>query len=206
MIIHDCEQGSAEWHALRAGKPTSSEFSRLITSTGVESKGIDEYSIDLALELFNGEANMDFGGNKFTRRGKELEPEACADYEMENQVHAQHVGFVTDNLQRYGCSPDALIGKDSGLEIKCMSDKVHYKMLKKYDIDGQTPAEYVAQPQGCLFITKRKHWDLFLYHPKMRSITIRQYPDLLYFKTLRKQLRIIESKRNEAIKYMNESV
>ena len=196
MIIHDVEQGSVEWHVLRAGKPTASVFSKLITSTGANSKQLEEYALDLAIEMFNGEANMDFGGNKHTRRGHELEPEACADYEMENQVHVDHVGFITDNLGRYGCSPDGLIGKNGGYEAKCKSDKEHYKMLKKYDIDGMTPSEHIAQPQGCMLITKRKYWDLHLYHPKMRSVTIRQYPDLLYFKTLRKQLKIIETKRN----------
>ena len=202
MIIHDVKQGSEAWHSLRAGKPTSSVFSKLITSAGVESKQIEEYAIDLAIELLNGEAIQDFTGNKHTRRGHEYEPEACADYEMSNQVAVDHVGFITDSLQRYGCSPDGLVGKDGGLEIKCKSDKEHYKMLKKYDIDGATPASHIAQPQGCMFVTKRKWWDLHLYHPKMRSVTIRQYPDLLYFKTVRKQLRIIEAKRNEILQYM----
>lgn len=202
MIIHNVPQQTPEWHALRAGKPTASVFSNLITSVGAESKALEEYAIDLALELFNGEANMDFGGNKHTRRGNELEPEACADYEMTYQVDVEHVGFITDNLQRYGCSPDSLVGKDGGLEIKCKSDKEHYKMLKKYDLDGSTPAAHVAQPQGCMFITKRKWWDLHLYHPKMRSVTIRQYPDLLYFKTLRKQLKTIESRRNLILEFM----
>ena len=196
MIIHDCEQGTPEWHSLRAGKPTASVFSKLITSTGANSKQLEEYAIDLAIELLNGEAIQDFSGNKHTRRGHEVEPEACADYEMENQVHVDHVGFITDNLGRYGCSPDGLIGNDGGLEIKCKSDKEHYKMLKKYDVDGMTPASHIAQPQGCMFITKRKWWDLYLYHPKMRCVTIRQYPDLLYFKTLRKQLKTIETRRN----------
>jgi len=202
MIIHDVEQGSPEWHAKRAGKATTSVFSRLITSTGAVSTGLEDYAMDLAIELFNGEPSMKFGGNWSTERGHEIEPEACADYENIMQVDVEHVGFITDNLMRYGCSPDGLVGKDGGLEIKCKTDKEHLKMLMKYEIDGMTPAEHIAQPQGCMFVTGRKWWDLHLYHPKMRSVTIRQYPDKLYFKILRKQLKTIDARKKVILEFM----
>ena len=44
-IIFDIEQGSDEWHALRAGKPTASEFSKLVTSKGEPSKSMADYAI-----------------------------------------------------------------------------------------------------------------------------------------------------------------
>ena len=201
MIIHDVEQGTAEWHALRAGKPTASEFSQLITSTGGESKSLEKYAMRLAVQLLMGQVEG-FRGNKHTDRGHELEPEARADYEMVNQVEVVQVGFITNNLMQYGCSPDGLVGKDGGYEAKCKSDEVHAQMLWQYEKDGTTPSEHIAQPQGCMFVTGRKWWDLHLYHPVMRSITIRQYPDKLYFKVLRKQLKAIEAQRNVFLEFL----
>jgi hypothetical protein len=49
MIIHDLEQGSEEWLQKRAGIPTASNFSNLVTSTGSLSKSIDKYAISLHL-------------------------------------------------------------------------------------------------------------------------------------------------------------
>ena len=202
MIIHECKQGTPEWHLWRAGKPTASVFSRLVTSMGVESKGIEKYARHLAIELFNGAANDNFGGNKHTERGHELEPFARIDYELENRVIVEQVGFCTDKLQRYGCSPDGLIGKDGGYEAKCKSDERHLDMLLQFEIDGQTPAEHVSQCQGSMFVTGRKWWDLHMYHPEMRSVTIRQTPDLLYFKTLRKQLAVIDARKKVILEFM----
>lgn len=209
MIIHDVEQGTPEWHAKRAGIPTASEFSNLITAHGAESKGIERYARLLALELHRGGVAQNFGGNRHTERGHELEPEARADYEMENQVHVEQVGFITNTLMQYGCSPDGLIEKDpegkGGYEAKCKSDEKHLDMLMQYDIDGQTPSEHVAQPQGCMFVTGRKWWDLHMYHPTMRSITIRQYPDQLYFKVLRAQLKAINARKRVILEFINKT-
>jgi hypothetical protein len=62
MIIHDVVQGSPEWHALRAGIPTASEFSQLVTSTGEPSKSMKEYALVLAAEKYAGTVVDGFAG------------------------------------------------------------------------------------------------------------------------------------------------
>jgi len=127
MIIHDCEQGTDEWHQLRAGIPTASEFKKLVTSQCKESKSIDDYSIVLAAEKYAGKIVDGFYGNKYTERGSELEAEAITDYEMKRQVIVDPVGFITNDLKTYGCSPDGLVGKDGSIEVKCKIAKEHIK-------------------------------------------------------------------------------
>lgn len=201
-IVHDVEQGSEAWHKIRCGIPTASEFSQLVTSTGKESSSMKEYTLVLAAEKYAGKVVDGFGGNKYTERGKELEAEACADYEMINQVNVEHVGFITDNLIRRGCSPDGLIGDDGGLEIKCKIAKDHIKALQYYHSTGKTPTEYIAQPQGCMFITGRKWWDLRFHHPDLPGLTIRQYPNKEFLKVLRKQLKSVLFERDEIVKQL----
>lgn len=202
MIIHDCIQGTDKWHSLRSGIPTASEFSQLVTSSCKESISMKEYALTLAAEKYAGKVVDGFGGNKYTERGKELEDEARIDYEMINQVEVKEVGFITDNLIRYGCSPDSIIGDDGGLEIKCKIAKVHIGAIRYYKETGKTPNEYYAQPQGCMFITGRKWWDLRLYHPGLPGLTIRQYPDKEFYKVLRRQLKSIAFERDEIVKQL----
>ena len=51
MIVHDVEQNTDEWLALRAGMPTASEAKKLVTSSGVASKSMAEYAQKLAGDL-----------------------------------------------------------------------------------------------------------------------------------------------------------
>lgn len=204
MIIHDVEQGTKEWHQLRAGIPTASEFSRVVTSLGKPSDGLEEYVNQLAAEKYAGKALDGFAGNKDTRRGKEFEEDANTDYEMDNQVEVQRVGFITNNLMQYGCSPDGLVDDDGITEYKCMLAKGHMKCLREYHATGKTPSIYIPQTQGVLFVTGRKWCDLHLYHPDLPSITIRQYPDKEFFKVLKKQLKALEIERNLVVDILNE--
>ena len=204
MIIHNCEQGTDEWHSLRAGIPTSSEFSKLVTSQAKESKSIDDYSIVLAAEKYAGKMVDVFAGNKYTERGHLLEAEACADYEMENQVSIDHVGFITNKLMTYGGSPDGLINEDGSIEVKCKIAKEHIEVLLKYKETGEIPTEYFAQPQGIMMIAKRKWCDLVFYHPDLPCLTVRQYPDAEFLKVLEKQLKSVIVKRNIILEKLND--
>lgn len=177
MKIHNCEQGTPEWHALRAGKPTASEFSKLVTSKGEPSKSMADYAATLAAEAYAGEPVDAWEGNKHTDRGNELESEALALYELREGVDVERVGFVTDNEERYGCSPDGLVGKDGMVELKCLMAKNHVKAIIYYQKNGRCPTDYVQQAQGQMLICGRKWVDLVFYHPVLPLLIIRQTPD-----------------------------
>ena len=196
MIAHDCIQGSETWHSLRAGIPTASEFSKLVTSAGAVSKQLDDYALVLAAEKYAGKMVDGFGGNKYTERGKELESLARADYELSNQVAVEEIGFCTNNLMQYGASPDGFVEKDGSTEFKCKIAKEHLKAIFRYKDTGTIPTEYFAQPQGVMLVTGRKWCDLVFYHPDLPGLTVRQYPDKEFLKVLRRQLKAVEVQRN----------
>ncbi|HHS83674.1 MAG TPA: hypothetical protein ENK38_01955 [Gammaproteobacteria bacterium] len=205
MIIHDIEQGTPEWHKLRAGLPTGSEFSRIITGTGKTSDSLPDYAFDLALELFTGRPLDDaFSGNQHTKRGHNLEPAARASYEFVYDCEITQVGFVTDDAITCGVSPDGFIGKDGLFEAKCLSDKEHIKLLMYHKKNGKAPAKYLPQCQGQMHVCERDYCDLYFYHPEFRCLRIRQEPDKALVQALKKQILAVCAERNIILNELRE--
>lgn len=203
MIIHDVAQNSDEWLALRAGKPTASEFSKLITSTGAPSKSMKAYAEQLAGELFAGRPLDTWEGNKFTDRGHEVEDEAVLAYELMAGVDTTPVGFVTDDLEQYGCSPDRFIGDDGLLEIKCLP-KAHIEAIRYYKKHKKIPTKFVPQTQGQIVVAERKWCDLFFYHADLPKVIIRVVPDEKVVAGLKAQLIACIAERNLVHKELKE--
>ncbi len=178
MIIHDVTQGTAEWLTLRAGIPTASNFSMLVTSTGERSKSLAGYALTLAGEMFAGKPLEVWDGNQWTDRGKELEAEAIRLYEFANDTEVKRVGFVTDNDKSHGCSPDGFVGQDGMVEIKCLKPENHIKAILYFQAKGSCPTDYIQQTQGQLLIAERQWCDLIFYHPALPLLTIRQTPNV----------------------------
>jgi hypothetical protein len=176
MIIHDCEQRSAEWYALRSGIPTASEFSKLVTSKGEPSKSMKEYAITLAGEKFAGQPLDTWEGNTWTERGRELEEEALRLYEFAHSFTVDSVGFVTTDDKDAGCSPDGLVGTDGMVEVKCLKSENHIKAIMYHQKHGTCPTTYVQQTQGQMMICERNWCDLIFFHPVLPVLTIRQEP------------------------------
>ena len=176
MILHDVEQRSDAWYALRAGIPTASEFSKIITSAGIPSKSAVDYAYTLAGEMYAGKVLDPWQGNQWTERGREMEDEAISLYEFANDVKVQRVGFVTDDGFSMGCSPDGIVG-DGGVEIKCLKAVNHIKAILRYQKFGKAPPDYVQQTQGQIWICGWAWCDLIFYHPELPLLVIRQEPD-----------------------------
>jgi len=176
MIIHDVQQGSDEWHSLRAGMPTASEFSSIVTSKGEESKSRSGYAITLAGELYAGKTLDQWQGSAWTERGKELEERAFAAYSFYTDRSLTRVGFVTNDTGTYGCSPDALCGDDGLVEIKCLKAENHIKAMMYHRKHGTSPPDYVQQTQGQMLIAERKWVDLCFWHPDLPMLVVRHEP------------------------------
>lgn len=199
MIIHDCQQGTEEWHCLRAGKPTASCFDKLITSTGEQSKTLPAYAITLAGEMYAGKPLDAWEGNGHTERGKLLEDDARRSYAFVHDVEPVQVGLVTDDAMLYGCSPDSFIGDDGGLEIKCLKAENHIKAIMYYRKHKKCPPDYVQQTQGSLLVTGRKWWDLYFYHPDLPALTIRQEPNEPVLKALSVSIVAVLAERDKIL-------
>lgn len=206
MIIHEVEQGSDAWFKLRAGIPTASEFSKVVTTKGVISKSADTYADRLAYEFIKGGNAESFEGNEWTDRGKEHEPKARAYYSFMNDVDVQEVGFVTDDGRHYGCSPDALVNDDGVLEIKILKPENHIKMMRFHKNNERCPSDYVHQTQGQMMICERAWCDLLFFSPdpEIAPVVIRQLPDLDFQENLKVALNDLLLKRDAALDLINE--
>lgn len=185
MKIIDCQQGTPEWHAARAGIPTASEFSTVLASKGRGKDGESvtrrRYIHKLAGERITGEPAESYT-NQFMDRGHVMEPLAREDYAFIKDVEPLLVGFVTTDDGMAGCSPDSLIGDTGALEIKTAAPHI----LLEHMFKGEFPAEHKAQTQGVLWVAERDWIDLLIYWPKMKPFIVRAQRDEAYIADLAK--------------------
>lgn len=202
MKIHECEQGSAEWHRLRSGIPTASEFGLLVTSTGAASRSLEDYALQLAAERYAGKELDRFSGNRSTERGKAIEAQARRWYEFQTDSEVRQVGFITDGAENYGASPDGLVGDDGMIEIKCLTAKRHVEALVYVDKNQRAPPAYIPQTQGEMLVCERSWNDLVFYHPELPSIVVRQVPIAAVRRGLIEQIRCVISRRNRVLRVL----
>ena len=194
MIVHDVEQGTDEWHQLRAGLATASEFSKLVTATGKASASVKPYARLLAVETLLNRTAEQFNGNWTTERGNALEPEARGYYEFTTGQEVKTVGFITNNAKTAGCSPDSLVGDKGLLEIKCPLEQQFINCFDDIH-EGKCPSDYIIQVQAQIFISKREWCDLFLFHPDLPKKHVRVFPNLELHAVFEAQLKVLLSEK-----------
>lgn len=165
--IIDCIQGSDEWLAQRCGVITASNFSKVFTGAGKASTQADALINTLVAERITGKPTETFKSDAM-QRGNDLEPEARDMFELETGLSTELVGLIKMDDYEIGCSPDSLIGYDSGLEIKCPSAST----MIAYKRSGKLPSAYVQQVQGCMLVTGRSNWWFYAYHPDMKAFVL----------------------------------
>lgn len=177
QVFH-CEQLSRDWWELRRGIPTASGFDRILTpAKGLPSASQNGYIAELISERadFVPPYILPSGGyvSDEMAEGIRREPEARSWYAMQTDGDVQQVGFVLSACGRFGCSPDALVGEDGGLELKNPAPKTHVEYLMR----GELPVEYKCQVHGCLIVTGRKWFDFVSYCPGFAPFLVRVTPD-----------------------------
>lgn len=178
--IHDVEQGSGDWFALRIGIPTASNFHKIVTPTGKFSKQSRGYAFYLLAEKLLNQSLESLSNLEWIARGKELEPQAVKMYEFQYDVATRPVGFVTTDDGRMGATPDRLlIGRAAALEVKCPAPQTHVA----YMIDG-FGADYIPQAQGQLYVGELEFVDRYSFHPQMPPVLHRTPRDEPYIRTL----------------------
>lgn len=182
LEIIDCEQGSAEWFAARAGVPTASEFSTVMArgKDGGASITRAKYLRQLAGEVLTGEPAPEGYSNGHMERGKEQEGQARGIFSLLTDLEPVRVGFLLNG--RKGASPDSLIGDKSGLEIKCAIPAVQIERLQL----DRLPPEHTAQVQGSMWVSERDTWHFMSYCPKLPPLLIEVHRDEAYIAQLAK--------------------
>ena len=168
------------WQTMRRGKLTASEFHRFVKRDGTLRVG-DMPETYLDEKLFERWTGRDVPNDFFKvdmNNGIVMEEKAGLFAEMEYGLKIQPVGFVSDDEERYGCSPDGLIGWEglseteptictektmwafcTGIEIKCPAFKNQIRRVRT----GKMPDGYFEQIQGSMFITGCREWHFLSY-------------------------------------------
>ena len=92
-------------------------------------------------------------------------------------------GFFCDDW--IDASPDGLVGPDGLIEVKAPA----YNTMINYLLNPSLPSEYKWQVYGQLYITGRAWCDFMAYHPKLKPLIIRIYPDEAIFNELKAALK-----------------
>lgn len=169
--IHPVTQGEAEWMKLRIGRVTASEAHNLLTPEFEIRKGEmpKTYLYSKIAEAWRGTPLPGFS-SWATEQGQELEAEArawfCLEYE---HLKIRNVGFIEGEDGRCGCSPDALIDDDSGLELKAPEPTNHVRWL----IEGGLPKAHAVQVHFSMFVSQRPTWRFVSYRRHFPAHVVR---------------------------------
>ena len=175
LEIIDCEQGTPEWLAARAGIITASVFNvvQMKGRGGGVSETRRKLMHQLAAETITGMPCPQWGGNEHTERGKVMEAEVRALYEASSEAPVQQVGFLRRG--RLGASPDSLVGDDGLLEIKTKLPGTLSGVL------GTVPRQHAHGAHSQLPQTVHRLPCLFpegiLHHEKARVATVPGHVD-----------------------------
>lgn len=171
FTIIQCRQGDEEWDKLRAIRPTASEFDKIYTGSGKQSEQRSAYMSRLAIATKYQVPK--FMGNKWTERGKDLEPQAREKFIEKTGFDVREVGFCQRKGSIAGCSPDGLIYHNgepiAGLEIKCYKLDKHLAIVNA----GKLPAKNKPQVHGGLWVTGLKAWIFCVYCPEAYPLDFR---------------------------------
>ena len=169
FTIHEVDQKTPAWLALRAGLVTGSCAGAILAE---RKKGTGELKV-------RGDLRQRLVCERLTKRslekqvrsdslahGNQTEPDAVAAYEAATGRIVQRVGFITHNDIKAGCSPDGFIGEWVGLiEAKCPTSQVHLEYLRAKEI----PEEYKGQLLHTLFVTGAAWVDFVSFDPRFED-------------------------------------
>jgi hypothetical protein len=164
MNILNFKQGSDEWRATRIGIPSASQFKNIVTSSGKLSTSRTKYLYALAGERITG-IREEIYQNYAMTRGIELEGEAREEFIFSTGIEVKEVGCCIHESGLYLCSPDGLIGEESGIEIKCPGMATHIEYL----LGKRVPPDYYQQVHGSMLVTGFNEWFFVSYYPGLPS-------------------------------------
>lgn len=185
MIAVELEQGTEAWFTEKLGKPSASNFCKIITNSGKPSKQSVGYMYELAAERITGQKANGYT-NGFMEEGHAREQESRDLLSMMIGAEIKTTWVVyKDDSKKVLCSPDGLVvGRDEGAELKNPLPKTQVKYL----LEENLPEEYFAQVQGSLYITGFKVWHFLSYSPCMKPLHIQVKRDEKFISALHEEL------------------
>jgi len=169
MKVFTMPQGHPDWSLIRKGRPTASQFKRIVTpAKGELSKASSAYAAELIAEGLGWYSG--FAGTPDTERGVRLEGEAVRWLKLRYGLGSRQVGFCLSDCGRYGASPDAILDDGRPLEVKCPD--IH--TFIKWRMDGGLPDDHKVQVHGEMILTGADGAVFLAYseHPALENMMI----------------------------------
>lgn len=159
MIIHNCTQGSHEWHQLRLGKITGSRLKKMMAKDNLAL--IDELIAEEQVGISDDDEFM----SDEMQRGIDMEPLAIQEYCNITGYTVEHPCFLQSEDWPILCqSPDGYIGTTGAVEVKCPKTKTHIKYIRM----GKIPNEYKEQVWSYFLVNPELQWlDFVSYDPRL---------------------------------------
>jgi putative phage-type endonuclease len=162
--VVDAQQKSAVWFQLKLGVISASNASKAVAKVGTDTRMT--YMSELAAQVCTGV--MEEISSKYMDWGNQHEDAARSAYEFETGLTVTNLPFVyKDNKFREGCSPDGIVTKDKGIEIKCPFNSVNFV---KFLAEDKIKPEYDWQYQYTMRIMDADEWDFMQYDPRMKTL------------------------------------
>jgi hypothetical protein len=162
MTTLDVQQRSEQWYEARRGLPTCSRFDQILTAAKAQPAAAQQTLINelIAESICPPEQGVIRHVTAEMEYGMKLEAEARCCFELQYATGpVSEVGFVLHSSSLCGGSPDALVGDDSGVEVKCPTASVHVGYIR----EGVLPQAYRCQVNGYMIVTGRRNWSFFSY-------------------------------------------
>jgi YqaJ-like viral recombinase domain len=163
-FIIDCEQRTEQWAALRCGKVTGSRICDVLAEIKKgEAASRRNYRAEIIVETLTG-IPVEQYISKEMQWGTDTEPFARTAYELERDANISTVGFaIHPMIERFGISPDGLVGEDGLVEIKCPNTATHIDYL----LAGAVPSDYQPQMLAEMACTGRAWCDFVSFDPRL---------------------------------------
>jgi hypothetical protein len=166
------EQGSELWVAARRGLVTASRMSDVIATLKrkkkddggkCETAARRNYRMELAIEILTGQPFPHYVSQDM-QWGLDQEPFARAAYEIKRDTLVETGGFfVHPTVERFGASPDFMVGSEGLGQIKCPTTATHLGWVREKVI----PIEHAAQMLAELACTGREWNDFVSFDPRL---------------------------------------
>lgn len=206
MNIMNDPQGSDGWLRARAGRITASRMSSIMAKgkNGAPSATRAACLGELIAEYMTGQPSASYT-NADMQRGTELEPLARSAYEVATGQMVREVGLVLHpKNERFGASPDGVVGDEGLLEIKCPRTHVHIA----YTLAGKPPAEYLPQMAWQAACCGRQWVDFASYDQNMperlQLFIVRYWPDPAYIAELEQEAEAFLAEMMEKIRRLED--
>jgi len=187
------EQGSLEWKKAKLGYVSASSIADVMA----KGKGISrhKYMVKLVAERLTGEVTESYT-NDAMQHGIDTEELAKIAFQNATQTLTEKTGFWKHpEIEWLGVSPDALIGDDTVVEVKCPNTTTHID----YIFEDRCPVEYYKQIQCQLWVTGRAKAYFVSFDNRLPE------KNQLFIKEVSRDEELIKEMETEVLLFLKES-